>query len=64
MLRERHGSNTVALSGGSFQNRLLLALTMEGLAEKQFDIYTPRKIPFNDGCIALGQIAIAKEREG
>ena len=64
MLRERHGSNTVALSGGSFQNRLLLTLITEGLAEKQFDIYAPRKIPFNDGCIALGQIAIAKERGG
>jgi hydrogenase maturation protein HypF len=60
MLRERYNVHRVALSGGSFQNRLLLKLVSDGLREKQFDILMPRKIPFNDGCIALGQVAIAR----
>lgn len=61
-LRERTGIARIALSGGAFQNRILLRLITEGLREKRFDILTPVKIPFNDGCIALGQAAVAKER--
>ncbi len=60
-LRDASGLNRVVLSGGAFQNRLLLRMVMEGLAEKRFDIFIPEKIPFNDGCLALGQLAIAKE---
>ncbi|TAL38056.1 MAG: carbamoyltransferase HypF [Spirochaetes bacterium] len=60
-LRERTGISTAALSGGAFQNRLLLGMTMRGLRKNKFDILVPRKIPFNDGCLALGQIAIARE---
>ncbi len=60
-IRERAGINRVALSGGAFQNRLLLRMMLAGLAENEFDIYVPRKVPFNDGCIALGQIAVARE---
>jgi len=61
VIRERTGINRVALSGGSFQNRLLLRLVVRGLRENEFDILTPRKIPCNDGCLAMGQIAIARE---
>jgi len=60
-LRDRYSLNRIALSGGVFQNRLLLSLVMDGLAEKGFDIFCPRRIPFNDGCIAVGQITVAKE---
>lgn len=60
-LRNLYDINRVALSGGSFQNRLLLELVLAGLKEKKFDIYTPLKIPSNDGCLAVGQAAIAKE---
>lgn len=60
-IREESGLNDVTLSGGAFQNRLLLGLIIDGLREKRFDIHLPRKIPFNDGCIALGQIAVARE---
>ncbi len=60
-IREESGLNDVALSGGAFQNRLLLGLIIDGLREKRFDIHLPKKIPFNDGCIALGQIAVARE---
>ncbi len=60
-IRAEGGPNRVALSGGAFQNRLLLGLMLDGLREKRFDIHLPKKIPFNDGCIALGQIAVARE---
>ncbi len=60
-LREKYGINRVALSGGVFQNRLLLTLIKRGLEEKGFDIYLPGSVPFNDGCIALGQLTVAKE---
>jgi hydrogenase maturation protein HypF len=60
-IREQRGLNRVALSGGAFQNRLLLRMIMEGLAENKFDIFTSRKVPFNDGCLALGQVAVARE---
>ncbi len=60
-LREEKNINVVALSGGAFQNRLLLRFIMDYLREKQFDVYVPSKIPFNDGGIAAGQIAIARE---
>ena len=61
ILREEYGINKVALSGGVFHNRLLLSLIKNGLERKGFDIYLPRSVPFNDGSIALGQLAAAKE---
>ena len=61
IIRDDSGLNDVALSGGVFQNRLLLNLIVRGLREKEFDIYTPANVPFNDGCIALGQLAVAEE---
>ncbi len=60
-LREHYSINKVALSGGVFHNRILLHLITTGLAKKSFDVYTPHKLPCNDGGIALGQIAIARE---
>ncbi|MDY6934597.1 MAG: carbamoyltransferase HypF [Spirochaetota bacterium] len=61
IIREEHGIERIALSGGVFQNRLLLKLILRELRRKEFDIYYPKRVPFNDGCIALGQLAIAKE---
>lgn len=60
-LREKSGINTVVLSGGAFQNRLLLREISASLSEKKFDLVLPHSIPFNDGCIAVGQISIARE---
>ncbi len=60
-MREQSGINVAVLSGGAFQNRLLLRFLLDGLKEKKFDVKLPRNIPFNDGCIAVGQIAIARE---
>ena len=51
------GRNIVALSGGVFQNRLLLELTEEGLIKEGFEVLRHRMIPPNDGGIAIGQAA-------
>ncbi|HEY6890519.1 MAG TPA: Sua5/YciO/YrdC/YwlC family protein, partial [Solirubrobacter sp.] len=48
----------VVLSGGVFQNELLLVRTLELLPRA----LTPRKLPVNDGGIAYGQAAIAARR--
>jgi hydrogenase maturation protein HypF len=54
-IMEESGCETVALSGGCFQNTLLLALTKSGLEEKGFTVLTAHEVPPNDGGISLGQ---------
>ena len=51
------GIKKVALTGGVFQNRLLLELVDDGLAERGFEVLKHSLIPPNDGGIALGQAA-------
>lgn len=63
-LRELHNINTVVLSGGVFHNRILLHLITTGLQKKSFDVFTPQKLPCNDGGIAVGQIAIGRDTYG
>lgn len=58
-LREKYKMNKVILSGGCFQNLLLLDLTMRLLKTGSFEVYTNNIVPPNDGCISLGQIAVA-----
>ncbi len=57
--RRMSGIQTVALSGGVFQNRLLLTLAKHALEQDGFTVLTHSMIPANDGGIALGQAAIA-----
>jgi hydrogenase maturation protein HypF len=52
----------VALSGGCFQNKVLLELTVDGLREHGFEVLTQSRVPANDGGIALGQAVIAAAR--
>ena len=52
------GTGVVALSGGVFQNALLLRLTLIGLHAKGFEVITHRRVPPNDGGIALGQLLV------
>ena len=56
--KERDGMNTVALSGGVFQNALLLRLACKRLRAEGFDVITHRYVPPNDGGIALGQLLV------
>ena len=51
-------STTIALSGGVFQNALLLALALNMLHAKGFKVITHRRVPPNDGGIALGQLLV------
>ena len=55
MLREKTGIKTAALSGGVFQNKLLLRLTKQLLEQDGFRVLIHELVPANDGGIALGQ---------
>jgi hydrogenase maturation protein HypF len=54
-LRDQVGVRTAALSGGCFQNRLLLELTVPLLEEAGFRVLLHRQVPCNDGGVSLGQ---------
>lgn len=56
------GLNQVALSGGVWQNTLLLELTVAGLKAEGLEVLTHRQTPANDGGLALGQAIIAAKR--
>ena len=49
----------VALSGGVFMNRILTDLVVQGLEALGVRVLVHRRIPPNDGCIALGQAVVA-----
>ncbi len=58
-IRKETNINTTALSGGSFQNNLLLAGRIENLNEFGFEVLSHRMVPSNDGNISLGQAVVA-----
>jgi hydrogenase maturation protein HypF len=58
-LREDSGIKKVCLSGGVFQNRLLMEKTVPALTASGFEVYLNEKVPPNDGGIALGQALVA-----
>lgn len=58
-LREREGLNRVALSGGVFQNALLLEWLLEVLKKDSFEVYSHHQVPPNDGGLSLGQAVVA-----
>ena len=67
MVAELHQScefNQVALTGGVFQNQLLLSLVSDRLIKMGLDVLTHRQVPANDGGLSLGQVAIAAARLG
>jgi len=57
------GYKRVVLSGGVFQNALLLSSTRTALLNDGFEVYSHQRIPPNDGGIALGQILVAANRD-
>ena len=62
VIRSKHGLGRVVLSGGVFQNILLLSLVTESLRNSGFHVYTHHLVPTNDGGISLGQAVIAHMR--
>ena len=61
-IRRDTGLNTVALSGGVFQNMRLLGMLLARLSEVGFTVVYHHAVPPNDGGLALGQAAVAARR--
>jgi hydrogenase maturation protein HypF len=62
-VRADTGLDTVALSGGVFQNALLLGLLVDRLEADGFCVLTHGRVPPNDAGISLGQVAVAIARD-
>ena len=58
-LRRQTDLDRVVLSGGTFQNAILLEELSRSLAKSGFAVYTHRLVPPNDGGISLGQAVAA-----
>jgi hydrogenase maturation protein HypF len=58
-IRTLAGVKEVALSGGVFQNMRLFTDTVERLSADGFLVHTHRRVPPNDGGLALGQAVVA-----
>ena len=58
-IREKTGINRVCLSGGCFQNKILLEDSIIQMENASFKVYHHQQVPTNDGGIALGQAIIA-----
>jgi hydrogenase maturation protein HypF len=63
LIADRTGVRQVALSGGVFQNRLLVRKMVNLLENGGFEVFTHKQVPCNDGGIALGQAVIANFAE-
>ncbi|WP_222871114.1 carbamoyltransferase HypF [Nonomuraea sp. PA05] len=62
-LRQSTGLTAVALSGGVFQNALLLDRTVQRLRAAGFRVLKHVRVPPNDGGLSLGQAAVAAARD-
>ncbi|MEO8028804.1 MAG: carbamoyltransferase HypF, partial [Bryobacteraceae bacterium] len=60
--RASSGLRRVCLSGGTFQNALLIGLTVDSLQSLGFEVYLHARVPANDGGLSLGQAVIAARR--
>jgi len=61
-LKEIHEFEEIILTGGVFQNKLLLSLSLRLLKSENLKVFTPEKLPPGDACICLGQIAVCAAR--
>ncbi len=61
-IRRERDLNRVVLSGGCFQNRILLSGMIQELASRDFAVFAHQRAPTNDGGIALGQALIAASK--
>ncbi|MFC1816030.1 hypothetical protein ACFL0M_08815 [Thermodesulfobacteriota bacterium] len=61
-LRKETDLNRIVLSGGAFQNAILLGGFIKSLEEKSFHVYAHRLIPSNDGGLCLGQAMVAASK--
>ncbi|MFI5122557.1 MAG: carbamoyltransferase HypF [Vicinamibacteria bacterium] len=59
IVARRNGIELAVLSGGVFQNRILLERAAELLRAEGLRVLIPERLPPNDGGIAYGQVAVA-----
>jgi hydrogenase maturation protein HypF len=59
VIAKETGLNQVVLSGGVFQNSILLTGLIQTLTKKNFQVFTHKLVPPNDGGISLGQAMVA-----
>ncbi len=62
-IKDSTGLRTVALSGGAFQNLVLLDRASTGLQDRGFRVLSHSRVPPNDGGISLGQAVVAGARD-
>ncbi|HEV3069063.1 MAG TPA: carbamoyltransferase HypF [Streptosporangiaceae bacterium] len=63
LARERHGLDTVVLTGGVFQNLLVTERAAARLEARGFRVLLHSRVPCNDGGISLGQAVVAGARD-
>ena len=63
-IRKNRDLNRVVLSGGCFQNAILLAGLIRELHRNRFDVFAHERVPTNDGGISLGQAVVAAAQMG
>ena len=61
-IAKQSGLKQISLSGGCFQNKVLLESAVGRLRKEGMDVYWHQRVPPNDGSIALGQAAVALSR--
>ena len=64
LLRARGGGGTVGLTGGVFQNAVLLERAIHALHDAGFEVLFHQRVPANDGGLALGQAVLARAGSG
>jgi hydrogenase maturation protein HypF len=55
LLRDKTNEEKVCLSGGVFNNRLILTKAIKALLNENFKVFWNQKVPLGDGGISLGQ---------
>ena len=62
LIRDQHGEIRVGLTGGVCQNVKLVERLTETLSSAKFEVLRHRRIPCNDGGLAIGQTMLARHK--